>query len=48
MFSQAGIFLVNTLGGLFTLALLLRFLLQLWRAPRRNPSRTTAHVAAAP
>ncbi len=37
MFAQAGIFLVNTIGGLFTVALLLRFLLQLWRAPLRNP-----------
>jgi len=35
--AQAAVFLVNTLGGLFTVALLLRFLLQLWRAPARNP-----------
>jgi YggT family protein len=35
--TQAAIFLVNTLGGLFTVALLLRFLLQLWHAPARNP-----------
>jgi YggT family protein len=37
VFAQAGIFLVDTLGGLFSLALLLRFLLELWRAPARNP-----------
>lgn len=37
MLSQAGIFLINTVGGLFSVALLLRFLLQLWRAPLRNP-----------
>jgi YggT family protein len=35
--AHAAIFLVDTLGGLFTVALLLRFLLQLWRAPSRNP-----------
>jgi YggT family protein len=37
MFSQAAIFLITTIGGLFALALLLRFLLQLLRAPARNP-----------
>jgi YggT family protein len=37
VFAQAGIFLINTIGGLFTVTLLLRFLLQLWRAPSRNP-----------
>ncbi len=36
MFAQAGIFLITTVGGLFTLALLLRFMLQLLRAPSRN------------
>ncbi|MBI4192734.1 MAG: YggT family protein [Betaproteobacteria bacterium] len=36
MVSQALIFLVATLGGLFALALLLRFMLQLLRAPARN------------
>jgi YggT family protein len=34
---QAAIFLVETVLGLFTLALLLRFFLQLVRAPYRNP-----------
>ena len=37
MFSQAAIFLITTLGSLFALALLLRFMLQLLRAPARNP-----------
>jgi YggT family protein len=37
MLSQAGIFLVETFFGLFSLALLLRFLLQAVRAPVRNP-----------
>ena len=37
MLSQALIFLVVTLGDLFALALLLRFMLQLLRAPARNP-----------
>lgn len=37
MFSQAAIFLITTIGGLFTLALLLRFMLQWLRAPARNP-----------
>jgi YggT family protein len=37
LFAQAGIFLVNTIGGLLSAALLLRFMLQLWRAPARNP-----------
>jgi YggT family protein len=36
MFAQALIFLITTVGGLFTLALLLRFMLQLLRAPARN------------
>lgn len=36
MISQAVIFLITTIGGLFALALLLRFLLQLLRAPARN------------
>ena len=36
MFLQAAIFLTTTIGGLFTLALLLRFMLQLLRAPARN------------
>jgi YggT family protein len=37
MFSQAASFLITTIGGLFALALLLRFMLQLLRAPARNP-----------
>jgi YggT family protein len=37
MWGQALVFLVTTIGGLFTLALLLRFMLQLLRAPARNP-----------
>jgi len=37
MFSQMLIFLIVTLGDLFALALLLRFMLQLLRAPARNP-----------
>lgn len=37
MLSQAAIFLVETILGLFSLALLLRFYLQLVRAPYRNP-----------
>lgn len=37
MLNQAAIFLVETILGLFTLALLLRFYLQLVRAPYRNP-----------
>ena len=37
MLTQAAIFLVTTIGGLFTLALLLRFMLQWLRAPARNP-----------
>ena len=36
MLGQALIFLITTVGGLFTLALLLRFMLQLLRAPARN------------
>ncbi len=36
MISQALIFLITTISGLFTLALLLRFMLQLLRAPARN------------
>lgn len=36
MATQALIFLITTLGGLFALALLLRFMLQLLRAPARN------------
>ena len=36
MLSQAAIFLTMTLGSLFALALLLRFMLQLLRAPARN------------
>lgn len=35
--ADAGVFLVETLVGLFGLALLLRFYLQLARAPYRNP-----------
>lgn len=35
--NQAAIFLVETVLGLFSLALLLRFFLQLVRAPYRNP-----------
>jgi len=35
--NQAGIFLVETVLGLVSLALLLRFFLQLVRAPYRNP-----------
>ena len=37
MLSQAAEFLVETIVGLFSLALLLRFYLQLVRAPYRNP-----------
>lgn len=37
MLSQALTFLVETVLGLFALALLLRFYLQLFRAPFRNP-----------
>jgi YggT family protein len=37
MLTQAAIFLVETIIGLFSLALLLRFFLQLFRAPFRNP-----------
>lgn len=37
MLSQTLIFLVVTLGDLFALALLLRFMLQMLRAPARNP-----------
>lgn len=37
MLTQAAIFLVETVLGLFSLALLLRFYLQLVRAPYRNP-----------
>lgn len=37
MLDQAGAFLVETIIGLFVLALLLRFYLQLVRAPYRNP-----------
>ena len=37
MLTQALIFLIVTLGDLFALALLLRFMLQLLRAPARNP-----------
>lgn len=36
MLTQAGIFLIATIGGLLTLALLLRFMLQMLRAPARN------------
>lgn len=36
MLSQTLIFIVTTAGGLFALALLLRFMLQLLRAPARN------------
>lgn len=37
MLTQGAVFLVETVVGLFTLALLLRFYLQLVRAPFRNP-----------
>jgi YggT family protein len=37
MFSQAIAFLLQTFLGLFSIALLLRFYLQLMRAPARNP-----------
>jgi len=36
MLTQALLFLITTIGGLFALALLLRFLLQCLRAPARN------------
>ena len=36
MLTQAGIFLLDTLIGLFSLALLLRFYMQAFRAPFRN------------
>jgi YggT family protein len=38
MFSQAIVFLLQTFLGLFSIALLLRFYLQLVRAPARNPA----------
>ena len=37
MFAQAGSFLVDVVFGLFTYAFLLRFYMQLMRAPYRNP-----------
>ena len=37
MLNQAAIFLIETIVGLFSLALLLRFYLQVVRAPYRNP-----------
>ena len=37
MLNQMLVFLLDTLLGLFSLALLLRFLMQLLRAPYRNP-----------
>ena len=37
MLVQTLSFLITTLGGLFALALLLRFMLQWLRAPARNP-----------
>ena len=37
MLSQILIFLLDTLLGLFSLALLLRFYMQLLRTPYRNP-----------
>jgi len=37
MFTQAIVFLLQTFLGLFSIALLLRFYLQLVRAPARNP-----------
>ncbi len=37
MFNQIVIFILNTLLGLFSLALLLRFYMQLMRTPYRNP-----------
>ena len=37
MLNQILIFLLDTLLGLFSLALLLRFFMQLLRAPYRNP-----------
>jgi YggT family protein len=42
--AQALIFVITTIAGLFTLALLLRFLLQLMRAPARN--QLSAFLAA--
>jgi YggT family protein len=38
MLTGAGIFLVETIGDLFTVALLVRFLLQWARAAQRNPA----------
>jgi YggT family protein len=44
MISGALVFLVETTGGLFTLALLLRFYLQWARAPYRNPLSEFLHA----
>jgi YggT family protein len=44
MLAQAAIFLLNTLLGLFTLSVLLRFYLQLVGAPFRNPISQTVVV----
>lgn len=44
MLSGALIFLVNTVFGLFTVALLLRFYLQWARAPYRNPFSEFLHA----
>jgi YggT family protein len=44
MISSALIFLVETIGGLLTLALLLRFYLQWARAPYRNPLSEFLHA----
>jgi YggT family protein len=44
MLAQALTFIVSTIGGLFALALLLRFLLQCLRAPARN--QLSAFLAA--
>ena len=44
MLSGALIFLVQTVFGLFVVALLLRFYLQLVRAPYRNPLSDFLHA----
>ena len=37
MFQNALVFLIETIAGLFTVALLVRFFMQWARAPQRNP-----------
>ena len=35
-------FLIQTIGNLFVIAVLLRFMMQLFRVPFRNPSRSSS------